>query len=215
MSPSGSKVQAKNIPTFNASYICRQQQLSGTNPPPRPAPPVNLSPPKPSPVPQQPTQSASLFSSFRGNSGGFSGFLRNIKDTSSKVMHTVQQSMNRTELDASYITSRILVMPYPADGIEAAYRSNHVEDVSAFLLARHKNSARINLYNLARGKPNVNRLPGKNINCAFAYAVPDSPAPTLEGVYQICQDLHQFLEQSPDKHFAVLYCSVSVHFKNP
>lgn len=203
--------------------------------PPRPAPPPPTSPappPRPPPAtsaatassaaPPQPTQrpapmshpsnqripvaqSSGLFSSIKGGAGSI---LRNLKDTSSKVMHTVQQSMARTELDASYLTSRILVMPYPADGIESAYRANHVEDVRAFLQTRHPPPAKIQLYNLSRGRPNVSRLPGRHIDCSFAYSSADSNAPLLSAIYQICQDIYRYLD-SDFNHVVVLYCTVS------
>ncbi|XP_031846486.1 cyclin-G-associated kinase isoform X2 [Nomia melanderi] len=177
-------------------------------PPPRPSPPVSVPPPRPAPVQAavvkvpvaQPT---GLFSSLKGGAGSI---LRNLKDTSSKVMHSVQQSMARTELDASYLTSRILIMPYPADGIESAYRANHVEDVRAFLQARHPPPARIQLYNLSRGRPNVSRLPGRHIDCSFAYASSDSNAPLLSALYQICQDIYRYLN-ADFNHVVVLYCS--------
>ncbi|XP_034185349.2 cyclin-G-associated kinase [Osmia lignaria lignaria] len=177
-------------------------------PPPRPSPPVNVPPPRPAPVQTAVAkvpvaQSTGLFSSLKGGAGSI---LRNLKDTSSKVMHTVQQSMARTELDASYLTSRILIMPYPADGIESAYRANHVEDVRAFLQARHPPPARIQLYNLSRGRPNVTRLPGRHIDCSFAYATSDSHAPLLSALYQICQDIYRYLN-ADFNHVVVLYCT--------
>lgn len=54
-----------------------------------------------------------LFSSIKGGAGSF---LKNLKDTSSKVMQTMQQSIARTDLDISAITSRIMVMPCPSEG---------------------------------------------------------------------------------------------------
>ncbi|XP_051171936.1 cyclin-G-associated kinase [Leptopilina boulardi] len=183
-------------------------------PPPRPPPAtatVNTAPPPPRPVPLThppnqripAAQSSGLFSSLKGGAGSI---LRNLKDTSSKVMHTVQQSMARTELDASYLTSRIMVMPYPADGIESAYRANHVEDVRAFLQARHPPPAKIQLYNLSRGRPNVSRLQGRHIDCSFAYASVDSNAPLLSAIYQICQDIYRYLD-ADFNHVVVLYCT--------
>ncbi|KZC09191.1 Cyclin-G-associated kinase [Dufourea novaeangliae] len=177
-------------------------------PPPRPSPPVTMPPPRPAPaqttVAKVPVaQPTGLFSSLKGGAGSI---LRNLKDTSSKVMHSVQQSMARTELDASYLTSRILIMPYPADGIESAYRANHVEDVRAFLQARHPPPARIQLYNLSRGRPNVTRLPGRHIDCSFAYASSDSNAPLLSALYQICQDIYRYLN-ADFNHVVVLYCT--------
>lgn len=197
-----------------------------SSPPPRPTPPppppsnmptsvpritapATMPPPRPAPaqtavskIPAAPSTTG-LFNSLRGGAGSI---LRNLKDTSSKVMHTVQQSMARTELDASYLTSRILVMPYPADGIESAYRANHVEDVRVFLHARHPPPAKIQLYNLSRGRPNVARLPGRHIDCSFAYATPESNAPMLFALYQICQDIYQYLN-ADFNHVVVLYCT--------
>lgn len=123
----------------------------------------------------------------------------------------MQQSMARTELDASYLTSRILIMPYPADGIESAYRANHIEDVRAFLQARHPPPARIQLYNLSRGRPNMSRLPGRHIDCSFAYASSDSNAPLLSALYQICQDIYRYLN-ADFNHIVVLYCNVSIEY---
>lgn len=186
------------------------QPTSTPAPPPRPNPPVAMPPPRPVPVQTAvsklpPAQGTGLFNSIKGGAGSI---LRNLKDTSSKVMHTVQQSMARTELDASYLTSRILIMPYPADGIESAYRANHVEDVRAFLQARHPPPAKIQLYNLSRGRPNVSRLPGRHVDCSFAYATSESNAPMLFALYQICQDIYQYLN-ADFNHVVVLYCTVS------
>ncbi|KAF7992546.1 hypothetical protein HCN44_004890 [Aphidius gifuensis] len=54
-----------------------------------------------------PGGSSGLFSSLRSGTGNL---FKNIKDTSSKVIQSVQQTITRNdELDASYIKSRILV----------------------------------------------------------------------------------------------------------
>ena len=124
-------------------------------------------------------------------------------------MQSVQQSISRTELDASYISSRILVMPYPADGIESAYRANHVEDVRAFLQARHPPPTKIQFYNLSKGRPNCVRLIGKHIDCSFAFASSDANTPLLSAIYQICQDIYRFLDADVH-HVVVLYCNVSL-----
>lgn len=74
-------------------------------PPPRPSPPPAVPPPRPSPPPPVPpprhstvqastvkppsTHPTGLFSSLKGGAGSI---LRNLKDTSSKVMHSVQQA---------------------------------------------------------------------------------------------------------------------------
>lgn len=64
-------------------------------------------------VPSSAGMGGGLFSSIKGGAGSF---LKNLKDTSSKVMQTVQQSIARTDLDISAITSRIMVMPCPSEG---------------------------------------------------------------------------------------------------
>jgi cyclin G-associated kinase len=47
------------------------------------------------------------------------------------------RSIARSDLDISYVTSRLAVMPFPAEGLESAYRSNHADDVRALLESRH------------------------------------------------------------------------------
>lgn len=124
-------------------------------------------------------------------------------------MHSVQQTMIRTELDMSYLTSRIMVMPYPSDGLESAYRANNVEDVRGFLQMKHPAPTKIQYYNLTRGRPNVTRMIGKHIDCSFAYAPADANAPLLSAIYQICQDVYRYLDADVH-HFVVLYCTVSI-----
>lgn len=116
--------------------------------------------------------------------------------------------MGRTELDASYLTSRLLIMPYPADGIESAYRANHVEDVRAFFQSKHPPPTKIQFYNLSQGRPNVTRLVGRHIDCSFAYAPADANTPLLSAVFQICQDIYRYLDADVH-HIVVLYCLVS------
>lgn len=97
-------------------------------------------------------------------------------------------------------------MPYPAEGMEAGFRVNHTEDVRAYLQTRHPAPAKIQLYNLSRGRPNVTRLPGKHIDCTFAYATPDANAPLLSALYQICQDIYRYLD-ADFNHIVVIYCT--------
>jgi len=54
--------------------------------------------------------------------------------------------MNRGELDVSYITSRLIVMSYPAEGVESAIK-NHIDDVREFLETNHSDSYAV--YNLS------------------------------------------------------------------
>lgn len=142
-----------------------------------------------------------LFSSIKGGAGSF---LKNLKDTSSKVINTVQQSIARTDLDLSYITSRLLVMPYPAEGLETAYRTNNAEDIRALLEARHM--GRYCIYNVSgRSYPPGRLGSGRVIDCCW----PGSPlhrTPSLSAIYKICCDMQIFLETDP-KNVCVVHCT--------
>uniref|UniRef100_A0AAX7W697 Cyclin-G-associated kinase n=1 Tax=Astatotilapia calliptera TaxID=8154 RepID=A0AAX7W697_ASTCA len=78
--------------------------------------------------------------------GGTERFLTNIKDTSSKVIQSVA-SYAKGDLDISYITSRIAVMSFPAEGVESAIKNN-IEDVRLFLDSRH--AGHYAVYNLSK-----------------------------------------------------------------
>ncbi|XP_060528873.1 cyclin-G-associated kinase [Cylas formicarius] len=154
------------------------------------------------PPPQQPEpKQGGLFSSIRGGAGSF---LKNLKDTSTKVMATMQQSMGRTDLDIHYITSRIMVMPYPSEGFETTYRINHIEDVKLFLDSRHPNF-RYSIYNLSN-KPFQSKFgQARVVDCSFAY--PDHfNAPLLNSMYQLCEDIYQYLA-GDSRNAVVLNCS--------
>ncbi len=55
--------------------------------------------------------------------------------------------MNKTELDISYITSRLIVMSCPTEGIESAAFGNHIDFIKEALESKHGRNYRI--YNLA------------------------------------------------------------------
>lgn len=64
---------------------------------------------------------------------------------------TMSRSMARSEVDMSYITSRLAVMPFPAEGLEVTTRSNYAEDVKVYLETRHP-GAHYCVYNVS-GRP--------------------------------------------------------------
>uniref|UniRef100_A0A4W5MNI5 Uncharacterized protein n=1 Tax=Hucho hucho TaxID=62062 RepID=A0A4W5MNI5_9TELE len=81
-----------------------------------------------------------LLDMVKGGAGKFfSNFKDNLKDTlkdtSTKVMHQVS-TYTKGELDIAYITSRIIVMSYPAEALQIG-NQNHVEDMRSFLDSRH------------------------------------------------------------------------------
>lgn len=180
---------------------------SHVNAPSRPPPPRPVNNPQPKPeirqapvvqqAPsqagvQQPAVGGGLFSSIKGGAGSF---LKNLKDTSSKVMQTVQQTMTRTDLDISYITQRIIVMPCPTEGIESAYKTNHIEDVKMYMEQRCHPS-KISVYNLG---PRCARLPPpvRTVECGFIYQPNPPKAPSLTHMYSLAEDMYGFLNSDP------------------
>ncbi|XP_055639896.1 cyclin-G-associated kinase [Toxorhynchites rutilus septentrionalis] len=165
--------------------------------PPHPviATPVHHYPHQPPPMAAHVGGGSGLFSSIKGGAGSF---LKNLKDTSSKVMQTVQQSIARTDLDISYITQRVLVMPCPSEGLESTYRTNHIDDVKIYLESRYL-PTKISIYNL--GPRNCPRLPPpvRTVEGSFIYSpVPPSyKAPTLSGLYSLAEDMYGFLNADP------------------
>nr|XP_036673887.1 cyclin-G-associated kinase-like isoform X1 [Drosophila suzukii] len=120
-----------------------------------------------------------LLSSLRGGAGTL---FKNIKDTSTKVMQTMQQSIARNDLDISHITSRILAMPCPSDGFESAYKTNNIEDVRLSLESRFDPN-KISIYNF--GQRTVPRLPPpvRTVEAGFVYGCTQAHAPNL----QVCK----------------------------
>ncbi|XP_013184450.1 cyclin-G-associated kinase [Amyelois transitella] len=182
------------------------QEVPNSRPPEPARPPPPSRPPPAAPHPSQHPPSAhsnsgGLFSSIKGGAGSF---LRNLKDTSSKVMQTVQQSIARTDLDISYITSRIIVMPYPSEGLESAYKTNHIDDVRAFLESRHP-GGRYCVYNLCRGARSPLGRPGGEGAGRALWPTAAHRAPLLAPFYSLLQNMYQYLGKD-DKGALVLTC---------
>ncbi|XP_016990023.1 cyclin-G-associated kinase [Drosophila rhopaloa] len=135
----------------------------------------------------------SLLSSLRGGAGTL---FKNIKDTSTKVMQTMQQSIARNDLDISHITSRILVMPCPSDGFESAYKTNNIEDVRLSLESRFA-PQKISIYNF--GQSTVPRLPPpvRTVEAGSVYGCPQAHAPNLQGLFTVSADMYNFLKADP------------------
>ncbi|XP_054731167.1 cyclin-G-associated kinase [Anastrepha obliqua] len=136
---------------------------------------------------------SSLFSSLRGGAGSF---LKNLKDTSSKVMQTMQQTIARTDLDISYITSRILVMPCPSEGFESAYKTNNIEDVRLSIESRFP-PQKVSIYNF--GQSNCPRLspPVRTVEVGSIYACVQAHSPSLQGMFSVVEDMYGFLIADP------------------
>lgn len=149
-------------------------------------------------IPQNPTISATnpsgLFSSFSSFKGGAGSLFKNLKDTSSKVIQSVQQTMVRTDLDISAITSRIIVMPCPSEGLESAYKINNIEDVKQYVES-HFPLGKVSVYNV--GARSV-RLPPpvRTVEGSFLFPLANK-APLLQGIYSIVEDMFGFLSADP------------------
>ncbi|KAJ6224835.1 hypothetical protein RDWZM_003380 [Blomia tropicalis] len=132
----------------------------------------------------------------------FSGFTRYIKDTSSKVMQTVQNSIARQDLDLSVITSRLIVMSYPAEGLESAYR-NHIEDVKAYLDSNGFPYIVVNIsgrsYDTLRFGSHIKVIDGGN-----SWKDPKKP-PHIMSVIAISDAIFKWMNQN-DRNVVVIHC---------
>ncbi|XP_061528737.1 cyclin-G-associated kinase [Phycodurus eques] len=129
--------------------------------------------------------------------GGTERFLTNIKDTSSKVIQSVA-SYAKGDLDISYITSRIAVMSFPAEGVESAIKNN-IEDVRLFLDSRHPGHYAV--YNLSKRSYRPSRFHNRVSECKWQVR----RSPNLRSLYSVCKNMHQWLKQD-QRNICVVHC---------
>ncbi|XP_061760721.1 cyclin-G-associated kinase [Nerophis ophidion] len=129
--------------------------------------------------------------------GGTERFLTNIKDTSSKVIQSVA-SYAKGDLDISYITSRIAVMSFPAEGVESAIKNN-IEDVRLFLDSRHPGHYAV--YNLSKRSYRSSRFHNRVSECNWQVR----RCPNLRSLYSVCKNMHQWLKQD-QRNICVVHC---------
>uniref|UniRef100_A0A669B2R6 Cyclin-G-associated kinase n=1 Tax=Oreochromis niloticus TaxID=8128 RepID=A0A669B2R6_ORENI len=129
--------------------------------------------------------------------GGTERFLTNIKDTSSKVIQSVA-SYAKGDLDISYITSRIAVMSFPAEGVESAIKNN-IEDVRLFLDSRH--AGHYAVYNLSKRSYRPSRFHNRVSECNWQLR----RAPNLRSLYSVCKNMHLWLKQD-QRNICVVHC---------
>uniref|UniRef100_A0A8D2LGI2 Auxilin n=1 Tax=Varanus komodoensis TaxID=61221 RepID=A0A8D2LGI2_VARKO len=120
-----------------------------------------------------------------------------LKDTSTKVMQSVA-SYTKGELDISYITSRIIVMSFPGEGVELGFR-NHIDDVRTFLDSRHPDHYTV--FNLSPKSYRTTRFHNRVSECSW----PVRQAPSLHNLYAVCKNMHNWLQQNP-KNVCVIHC---------
>ncbi|XP_016051333.1 PREDICTED: cyclin-G-associated kinase isoform X3 [Miniopterus natalensis] len=129
--------------------------------------------------------------------GGTGRLLTNLKDTSSKVIQSVA-NYAKGDLDISYITSRIAVMSFPAEGVESAIKNN-IEDVRLFLDSKHPGHYAV--YNLSSRTYRPSKFHNRVSECCWAAR----RAPSLRSLYSVCRDMHWWLRQD-HKNVCVLHC---------
>ncbi|XP_034149771.1 putative tyrosine-protein phosphatase auxilin isoform X4 [Esox lucius] len=144
-----------------------------------------------------------LLDMVKGGAGKFfSNFKDNLKDTlkdtSTKVMHQVA-TYTKGELDIAYITSRIIVMSYPAETLQIG-NQNHVEDIRSFLDSRHADHYTV--FNLSQRNYRGAKFSNRVSECNW----PSRQAPSLHNLFAVCKNMHNWLKQNP-KNVCVITCS--------
>uniref|UniRef100_A0A3Q4MT87 Auxilin n=1 Tax=Neolamprologus brichardi TaxID=32507 RepID=A0A3Q4MT87_NEOBR len=144
-----------------------------------------------------------LLDMVKGGAGKFfSNFKDNLKDTlkdtSTKVMHQVA-TYTKGELDIAYITSRIIVMTYPAESVQIGYQ-NHVEDIRSFLDSRHADHYTV--FNLSQRNYRGAKFSNRVSECNW----PSRQAPSLHNLFAVCKNMYNWLKQNP-KNVCVITCS--------
>ncbi|VUZ50265.1 unnamed protein product [Hymenolepis diminuta] len=147
--------------------------------------------------------------SLGGGGGGVLGFLKgsaghlikNIKETSSKMMEAVTATIPG-DLDLQYITTRMAVMSYPAEsGLEAVVGSrNSMEEAQAYLDRHHPNSYAV--YNLSPRSYRSSYWFGGRVSLRRFEL---NRAPSLASLIELCQNARLWLSQKPD-NVCVIHC---------
>uniref|UniRef100_A0A672LBX6 Auxilin n=1 Tax=Sinocyclocheilus grahami TaxID=75366 RepID=A0A672LBX6_SINGR len=144
-----------------------------------------------------------LLDMVKGGAGKFFSNIKDnlkdtIKDTSTKVMNQVA-TYTKGELDIAYITSRIIVMSYPAEAVEMGYR-NHTEDIRSFLDSRHADHYTV--FNLSQRNYRGAKFSNRVSECNW----PSRQAPGLHNLFAVCKNMYNWLKQNP-KNVCVITCS--------
>lgn len=133
---------------------------------------------------------------FKGTS-----FLKTIKDASSKVMDTVQSSINRTDVDLTYITSRLIVMSCPTEGIEAAAFGNNIDLIKEAIESKHGRNYRI--YNLANKTYRKEKF-SQVIDLGMQLSATRAPPVSL--MCKLSANVNKFLNEN-EKNVCIINCN--------
>ncbi|XP_030851434.1 cyclin-G-associated kinase [Strongylocentrotus purpuratus] len=158
------------------------------------ASPAKRAPEREGAVPDSVDSAGNFLGMMKGAGGNL---LRNLKDTSSRVAQTVA-SYTKSELDISYITSRIIVMSFPAEGLESTYK-NGIDDVRSFLETRH--SGHYHVFNLSQRTYRPAKFENRVSDCGF----PAKRPPNLVLLYHVCRNMYLWMQRDP-KNVCVIHC---------
>ncbi|KAJ7057885.1 phosphatases II [Mycena amicta] len=105
------------------------------------------------------------------------------------------------ELDLVYLTPRIIIMGYPAEGLEAFYRNNR-DDALRFLEHRHGQNFWVFNFCPVRENSYAKELFGGRVS---RYPFPDHHAPPLAVMPLVAREMAEWLDGAPER-VAVLHC---------
>ncbi|KAF5318576.1 hypothetical protein D9619_010677 [Psilocybe cf. subviscida] len=105
------------------------------------------------------------------------------------------------ELDLVYVTDQVIIMGYPASGVEGLYR-NRKEDAIKFLEHRHGKNYWVFNFCPLRENSYDSKIFGGRVS---RYPFPDHHAPPLAIMPLVAREINEWLRGSPER-VAVLHC---------
>lgn len=117
---------------------------------------------------------------------------------------STRRTMNKGDLDFSYLTTRLAVMSFPAEGMESAIR-NHIDDVKAFLEARHDNAYAV--YNLSQRSYRAIKFQNRVSTTRFFCGV-SCMLKILDSHHNLCSFRSPSVASLPRKLLRWLLCSL-------
>ena len=150
---------------------------------------------------QNQNQSSFNTANWMGNAFKGNSIFKTIKDASSKVIDSVQSSINRTDLDLTYLTPRLIVMSCPTEGIESAAFGNNIDLLRDAIQSKHGKNYRI--YNLAN---KIFRKEKFSQVIDLGAHLSSIRAPPISLMCKLCSNIVKFLKDNP-QNVCVITCN--------
>ncbi|XP_031568083.1 cyclin-G-associated kinase-like [Actinia tenebrosa] len=128
---------------------------------------------------------------------GANSLFTNIKGISNKAIQSVAGYV-KNDFDMSYITSRIIVMSFPAEGIESTYKNN-IDDVREFLEGKYPD--RYFVINISPRKYRTEKLSTRVLHACW----PTNRLPSLESMISLCRKINAWLKKDSSR-VIVIHC---------